>query len=61
MPRFQVESTGSEHEWLADAAQEAECLHAETEQTQTVLATVDCDQGHFRRGDVVYTSKGAPE
>lgn len=52
---------GCEFETLADAAQEAECLHAETGTQQDVRATQDCPHGMFQSGEVVYTSQGSPD
>lgn len=52
---------GCEYELLADAAQEAECLHAKTDRPQDVRATGDCPHGMFLAGEVVYTSQGSPD
>jgi len=52
---------GKTHPLLADAAQEAECLHAEKGSPQEVRAQEDCPQGGFLAGEVVYTSLGPVE
>ena len=56
---FQI--NGCEYELLADAAQEAECLHAETGRPHDVRATQDCPHGMFQAEEVVYTSQGSPD
>ena len=50
---------GRRYALLADAAQEAEYLHAETGHVHEVTALVT-EPEYFVAGDVVYTSRGAP-
>lgn len=59
MPRFELE--GKQYDGLADAAQDAEFAHAADDKPRQVKALVDCEHGLFKKGEVVYTSKGAPE
>lgn len=59
MARFELE--GKQYSELIDAAQDAECLHAADDCPRRVVAIVDCEHGMFRKGEVVYTSKGGPE
>ena len=59
MQRFELEGKG--YVELVDAAQDAECKHAADNQPHRVVALVDCEHGMFKKGEVVYISKGAPE
>lgn len=53
--RFEVD--GSKFEELADAAQEAEFLHAENGRPYEVVALID-EAPFMKKGEVVYVSKG---
>lgn len=57
--RFEVD--GQPFDELYLAAQEAEFAHSDDGQPHQVLAVVDDEHGMFSAGEVVYTSKGAPE
>lgn len=46
---------------MSEAAQEAEFLHADDDRPHQVVALNDDEHGMFTAGEVVYTSKGAPE
>jgi len=60
MARFRMESRPEQKfEDLADAAQEAEFLHAETGVPHCVLA--EADEPGWSRDEAVYVSQGAPE
>jgi hypothetical protein len=52
------ECNGVEYALLADAAQEAEFVHAETGRPVQVSALAD-EPECWAKGDVVYTSQGA--
>jgi hypothetical protein len=58
-PRFDLE--GRQYEELKDAAFDAESLHAEDGRPHVVTAIADDPHGMFEAGEVVYTSKGAPD
>jgi hypothetical protein len=61
MARFHVAGTDREFDEMGDAAQEAECLHAETGSQHDVVANEDDEHGCFEKDEIVYSSNGGVE